>query len=50
MTAPKPDTELYDGTPVHAESYQRGFREGYQIGYSQGRDDEADNAPLRQTP
>lgn len=26
------------------------FRNGYQIGYRQGRDDEADNAPLRDTP
>ena len=44
---PRPDDELYDGTPVHTESYRRGFHNGYQIGYRQGRDDEADNAPLR---
>ena len=27
---PRPDAELYDGSPVHQESYRRGYRNGHE--------------------
>lgn len=29
---PRPDQELYDGSPVHQDSYRRGYRNGYDDG------------------
>jgi hypothetical protein len=26
---PQTDTELYDGSPIHTESYRRGYKNGY---------------------